>query len=324
MAFIATPESIAALGLTRLRSRTLSPHHFWMMIGCAAVVHALILLVMEHWPTTEPEFTPRTIQIHLGSGRHMQTITTPSSQPASSAKMPVATMPLPKSKPAAKSVVPKPSVVSAPKPTPKPLVQPVAKSQGIAKSQPKPMPIVAPLPPASERKRPAQNPSLDTSLPPSLPASTATQIPIGSAQQLAPLPQLGSLPANGPAATSQAPASAVVQPIAGATVRDGTPEAQLIRSRYEQTVSQWLQKYQTYPAAAKMLGQQGQPVLRIRMDRGGEVKYSGIDKSSGYRLIDDAAMAMVKRASPFPKPPANYPGEEKLIEFLIPVAFRIN
>lgn len=330
MAFIATPESIAALGLTRLRPRTLQMHHFWMMIAAAAAIHALILLIVEMWPSSEPEFTPRAIQMRLGGGRPMASV--PSAAQTSPRENTVAiAMPRPKPKPLAVRTAPttpapvvqakvpapapaKPASKPAPKPAPKPIAM-------------KPATTLTPLPPASERKRPAQNPTASTAS--AIPTGSPLSLPKSQPQQpteLAPMPQLAALSNSKPSVgiSGGNGSGTKVHAPAGPGVPDGSPEAKLIRARYEQVVSQWLQKYQVYPAAAKMLGQQGQPVLRIRMDRGGDVKFSGVDKSSGYRLIDDAALAMVKRASPFPRPPENYPGQEKMIEFLVPVAFRIN
>lgn len=97
-----------------------------------------------------------------------------------------------------------------------------------------------------------------------------------------------------------------------------TPEQAI--KRYEQTMSAWLQRHRVVPELARSLGQYGSPVLRVQISRAGAVKYFAIERSSGYQLIDDAAMDMVRRANPFPAPPASYPGGQ-VLEFLIPVTF---
>lgn len=93
-----------------------------------------------------------------------------------------------------------------------------------------------------------------------------------------------------------------------------------IKKRYERTISMHLLTYKFIPQLAKQLGQHGEPIVRLRLDRRGRVAYYAIDRSSGYQVIDQAALEMVRRAQPFPPPPANYPGEQ-LIEFLMPIQF---
>lgn len=345
MAFIATPESIAALGLTRVRPRTLGEKHFWMMIGIAAIVHFFILLGVQYWPASDVrEVKVRTMNIKLGGGQAISKApiaeikSLPADVPAQKTSKTVAAKaiaaPIPKTKPAppAPKVTPK----IAPKAVPKqePFAAPVVPVKTQSLIAPKRVEIDQMV-----RQRPAQNP---------IPANVKSNVHIdpsmlGRDNGLQALPQLATLsqkpaaPAPVSAQPSKPATGIAVQPqqhvrelpapsqqtTQAAPIPDGTPEAQAIRARYEQVVSQWLETHKTYPAAAKMLGQQGQPVLRIRMDRAGNVKFSSVDKSSGYRLLDDAAMDMARRANPFPRPPANYPGD-KLVEFLIPVAFKIN
>lgn len=92
-----------------------------------------------------------------------------------------------------------------------------------------------------------------------------------------------------------------------------------IRDRYEQQISGWIQRHKLYPAEAN--GQAGRVVIRMRIDRGGAVRYYAIEESSGIRVIDAAALDMIRRANPVPAAPANYPAGS-LIEFLIPITFR--
>lgn len=109
----------------------------------------------------------------------------------------------------------------------------------------------------------------------------------------------------------------------GSAVGISEKEAEEIRVRYEQTISTWLAAHKQYPAAARQLGQQGRPVVRVRIDRGGNVKFSSVDTPTGHQLIDEAALDMVRRANPFPVPPIGYPGGA-LLEFLIPISFDLN
>jgi TonB family protein len=93
---------------------------------------------------------------------------------------------------------------------------------------------------------------------------------------------------------------------------------EVIRQRYEQRISAWVAQHKLYPASAA--GKEGRVVVRIRIDRLGYVRNQSVEKSSGVAALDQAALDMIKRANPLPKPPANYPAGE-LIEFLIPIGF---
>ncbi len=95
-----------------------------------------------------------------------------------------------------------------------------------------------------------------------------------------------------------------------------------MQAKYERQLSQWLQKHKTYPMEARLAGQQGKAIVRLRMDRRGNVKYSAVDRSTGHTLLDESVMAMVKKATPMPRPPAGYPGG-MLLEFLVPVVFEL-
>ncbi|MAR57130.1 MAG: hypothetical protein CMM93_08115 [Rickettsiales bacterium] len=109
----------------------------------------------------------------------------------------------------------------------------------------------------------------------------------------------------------------------GAGDPTGDVDAEAVMLRYEQKISAWLQRHKTYPSMARQLGQHGTPIVRIRIDRQGNVKFSSIDQSSGYQMIDRAALDMVKRANPLPAAPSEYPGGA-LLEFKIPVQFKLN
>jgi protein TonB len=80
-----------------------------------------------------------------------------------------------------------------------------------------------------------------------------------------------------------------------------------------------LDKAKRYPSNAQSAHQQGVPYVRFTMDRQGNVLSSALERSSGFRSLDDAAMALPKRAAPLPKPPASVLGEA--IELVVPVEF---
>ncbi|MFZ4541672.1 MAG: energy transducer TonB family protein [Rickettsiales bacterium] len=99
-----------------------------------------------------------------------------------------------------------------------------------------------------------------------------------------------------------------------------TPQtAQAIRSKYELEISGWIQRHKLYPASAG--GREGRAIVRVRIDRVGNVRYFAIEQSAGMQALDDAALDMIRRANPLPAVPVNYPAGN-LVEFLIPITFK--
>lgn len=98
-------------------------------------------------------------------------------------------------------------------------------------------------------------------------------------------------------------------------------ESEII-ARYEQAIAAWIQKFKLYPEDARVDGLQGETVIRVRIDRGGNVRHYMLERSTGHMALDRAAIDMIRRANPVPAVPHDYPAGE-LLEFLIPVTFRL-
>jgi protein TonB len=64
-----------------------------------------------------------------------------------------------------------------------------------------------------------------------------------------------------------------------------------------------LNRFKRYPDAASRRGIKGVAMVRFTVDREGQVVASEVLKSSGSPILDEEALALVKRASPFPLPP---------------------
>jgi protein TonB len=62
-----------------------------------------------------------------------------------------------------------------------------------------------------------------------------------------------------------------------------------------------------YPDEARRQQLHGQLVLTVSINRDGSVKSADVIQSSGHKLLDDAALRIVKLAAPFPPIP---PGEK--------------
>jgi len=92
-------------------------------------------------------------------------------------------------------------------------------------------------------------------------------------------------------------------------------------ARYEQLLVAWLEKHKQYPRRAKRMRIEGEGQLRILIDRTGQTQKITLEKPTGNRLLDQAALNMAKRANPFPPMPNNDP--RKTLEFIVPVVFAL-
>lgn len=95
-----------------------------------------------------------------------------------------------------------------------------------------------------------------------------------------------------------------------------------VMSRYTQLISLWIQKFKVYPDEARALGVEGSTMVRIRIDRKGNIRFYKLENTTGNEILDKAAIDMIKRANPVPAAPGDYPKED-LLEFLIPVSFSL-
>jgi TonB family protein len=106
------------------------------------------------------------------------------------------------------------------------------------------------------------------------------------------------------------------------TISDAKTNAEVMR-RYEQLISLWIQKFKLYPEEARAQNMQGETVVRIRIDRQGNIIHRMLERSTGYQMLDRAALDMISRANPVPAVPHDYP-QGDLMEFLIPVTFQLS
>lgn len=74
-----------------------------------------------------------------------------------------------------------------------------------------------------------------------------------------------------------------------------------------------------YPPWSMSRREQGAPYVRFVIDRDGKVLSSRLERSSGFPDLDREAVALPRRASPLPKPPADRPGDT--VELIAPVEF---
>lgn len=119
-----------------------------------------------------------------------------------------------------------------------------------------------------------------------------------------------------PAKTEAPVAATTAAPVAG-TGRT----AELAQATWQKSLLTHLNTNKRYPVQARARGDQGTAKVQFRIDRRGNVIASELLASSGSPSLDEEALAVLKRASPLPAPPAEFGGET--IALTLPIQFRI-
>ncbi|WP_454917165.1 TonB family protein [Xanthobacter sediminis] len=86
------------------------------------------------------------------------------------------------------------------------------------------------------------------------------------------------------------------------------------RASWAAMISAHLNRFKRYPPGAE--GITGRPSVRFSLDGSGRVTSVGLSNSSGSPVLDEEAVATVRRASPFPAPP-----DGRGASFSVPVNF---
>lgn len=114
-----------------------------------------------------------------------------------------------------------------------------------------------------------------------------------------------------------------VEGVSGHKLGNRTKAEQVTITKYEQKLALWLQKHHLYPMAARQKGLEGDAVVRIQIDRLGNIRFYELAEPTPYRLLDQAVIKMIERSDPVPPVPDDYPGEY-VLEFLVPVNFKLH
>jgi protein TonB len=101
------------------------------------------------------------------------------------------------------------------------------------------------------------------------------------------------------------------------------PQEQLTQhlESYSSLLANAIAKYKQYPKIAQMRGWQGTVIADLEIDSKGTVISINIKKSSTYEVLDNEALEMIRKASPFPAPPESLRG--KNFNVLVPISFKL-
>lgn len=100
------------------------------------------------------------------------------------------------------------------------------------------------------------------------------------------------------------------------------------KANYEMLLASQIEKHRYYPPMALRLQREGVPVVKLCLGRKGELLELSLEKSSGEKILDEAALDIIARAQPFPPLPEEYSryleqmGLDRFV-FYAPIGFRI-
>lgn len=88
---------------------------------------------------------------------------------------------------------------------------------------------------------------------------------------------------------------------------------------YYITLQQWIQRHQKYPSKAYRLKQQGVTMVKLGITAQGKLLFARIVKSSGFPLLDEAALEAIHKSAPLVPIPAHL--GKKMMTLVIPMQF---
>lgn len=140
-----------------------------------------------------------------------------------------------------------------------------------------------------------------------------------------PTEAMNAQPAGAPSADSAASSAGGVAGLAAeinAAPREGSATAQTaVPDSWRQATMAHLGRHKRYPANARAAAMEGEVKLRLRIDQAGRVLASTVERSSGEKTLDAAALDLVRRAQPLPALPASMGMSE--FELIVPVKYRL-
>ncbi|MEQ6333770.1 energy transducer TonB [Sphingobium sp. MK2] len=183
-------------------------------------------------------------------------------------------------------------------------------------------PAPVPMPPADPLPVPSSLPDIPVAQPTvAVPSRLSLPMPV----QRQAISTAGGAPAAIPPA--DAAMAQAASPPALSSGRRGAADGLDVKAppgtsrSYAARVRSWLYAHKIYPRRARMRREEGQVQVRFVLDRAGMLLEGAVVQGSGNIILDEEAEAMLRRASPYPRVPAELPGER--IEFTAPIIFTL-
>ncbi|MDP2883024.1 MAG: TonB family protein [Azonexus sp.] len=151
------------------------------------------------------------------------------------------------------------------------------------------------------------------------PAPRATQtagpanVPAGEASSAAAMPSENVAPA-----ASMAVAEAARPP--APAIAPQRPQSEVLAG-YRQRLGELFARHQEYPRVAALRGWEGEVRVRLRVARKGNLLGVAVDRSSGFDVLDQHALAMLEALASLPPLPEALEANE--IQVIVPISYKL-
>jgi protein TonB len=196
-------------------------------------------------------------------------------------------------KPLVSAAPPSPTGLAAPEAPKKPVQKPKPKPVQRQVAEAKPPRPQAPTPPAVQ-PTPVENP----------PVQTPAPVSRSQVAGLQPAPGAAMSGTSGQGAGTQAGAGQGTSGAGRGWVGDG--DLQGPGDEYLDRLRRWLAKYKAYPKDSLKRKEEGKALVSFTIHRDGRVTDPVVERSSGFPALDEAALRMLRDASPVPPLPVAY------------------
>ena len=209
---------------------------------------------------------------------------------------------------------PQPTPRPTPKPEPEPVPEPDPEPDPVPEPEPEPEP--EPLPPEPQTRPEPQAP-LEAQQDATKPREAAAESRSGA-----------TTPSSESTDAASGSMAAGTGSGSGSGSGGGSPNAseqqgaQVDLQAYGRRVYREVMAHRRYPAVARRLGLEGRVLVRIAVDPDGQlVEEPRVYRSSGHRVLDTAALRIVRAAAPFVALPAGFDKPSAVV--VIPVDFAL-
>lgn len=135
-------------------------------------------------------------------------------------------------------------------------------------------------------------------------------------------PPLATQPAAVAAPVSDAlPALAAAQATPAASAASAAPAGEALLDAYRRQLQALVSAPRDYPRLAALRGWEGEVRLRLRIARKGNLLAVQLDRSSGFEVLDQHALARLSDHGDFPPLPERWEGSE--LQVVIPIHYKL-
>jgi periplasmic protein TonB len=124
-----------------------------------------------------------------------------------------------------------------------------------------------------------------------------------------------------PMTTAPPPSEAKPSNAAAAPAPGLSAIAAKAQATWYKSLAAHINRYKRYPAKARDHKMEGVVSVEFTLDRSGQILTSRVTASSGSAVLDEEAVALLRRAAPLPSPPEEVPPEG--ISLVLPIHFRM-